>query len=87
MQQTVNERSFVAKPGEKSQINVYSFARLSPTKDGNPANETELPAFCQADGLQFCGRLNNTIHLCAFMNNRCCSTRPDQGFGARGGAV
>ena len=62
LQQTVNERSFVAKPCEKSKINVCGFAGFSPTKDGDPANEAELPVFCYTDRLQFRSSLNYVIH-------------------------
>jgi hypothetical protein len=66
LEEDVNERLLAAKAGEKGQVCVHCYSRLTPTEDRNPAYKTKTPAVLLADFLQLGSRLDDLIHELVF---------------------
>jgi hypothetical protein len=60
---------------------------LAPTLQSKSTDKTEQPTFALADRLKLGGNADQFNHFRAAINQRCCSTSPEVGFGALGGTV
>lgn len=75
---------FTAKPCQKREVNVFRQSRLAPTLNRQAADETKRPSLGNKQRLQFQGFLDKVFHRqCNFINQRCCSTRPDSSSGGK----
>ena len=85
-EQCRDEAGLFAEARQQREIDIDGFSRLTPGLDRQTTGETESPAVAFADRLQCGNGLNARVHgRGAFRNTRCCSTRPEVGFGGRGG--
>jgi hypothetical protein len=57
------------------------------TELASPSDEAKLPLLAFAHPLQAAAARMTSITLPRFWEQYCCSTKPEEGFGARGGIV
>lgn len=82
-----NESRLVVETRQEGEIDVNRLARFTPALDREAADEAEPPPLGHADRLEVGGRADDLVHRRSFRKTRCCSIRPEVGFGARGASL
>ena len=79
-----DESRLVVEARQEGEVDVNRLARLTPALDREVADEAEPPPLGHADRLELGRRADDLVHRRSFRKTRCCSIRPEVGFGARG---
>jgi hypothetical protein len=72
---------FRPEAGEQGNIHINRQPGLSPPLKRKPADKTEVPGTADEEFLHFRSCTDQGLHCFIFLNQRCCSTRPDVGLG------
>jgi hypothetical protein len=81
LQKNLKITFLMLKTGKNRQNYILSNARFSPALQGNTADKTEFPAVFPVNGLNIRSSMKNRNHGLSFLNQRCCSTNPEEGWG------
>ena len=82
-----DESRLVVEARQEGEVDVNRLARLTPALDREAAGEAEPPPLGHADRLELGRRADDLVHRRSFRKTRCCSIRPEVGFGARGASL
>ena len=83
-QNLLDEPAFTAKTGDQRDIGILGKSRLAPTLYSNTADEAHPPLLKLTKRLKIACRVEDIVgdpvgsrHPCSFLNQRCCSTKPE----------